>query len=208
MVADGARGHDRAGHGSAWRGRGGCDGILNLEVDDAAAAWARLRDAGAPVLLALRDEPFGQRHFILEGPGGVMVDVIENMSAGAGIRRGVHAGMRARMRATTRSFPAPTSTRPARHPGHALRRHSTETRRIMDRDRRASARRAPRPTRDGAAWAVVRARWDVAVGSASERALAAAVLLDAASYPTPVVRAAAAVARRGVIQAITAPPLP
>ncbi|HZF68104.1 MAG TPA: VOC family protein, partial [Gemmatirosa sp.] len=53
--------------------------ILNFEVDDAAAVWARLRDAGAPVLLALRDEPFGQRHFILEGPGGVMVDVIENI---------------------------------------------------------------------------------------------------------------------------------
>ncbi len=53
--------------------------ILNFEVDDAAAAWERLRGAGVPVLLALRDEPFGQRHFILGGPGGVMVDVIENI---------------------------------------------------------------------------------------------------------------------------------
>jgi uncharacterized glyoxalase superfamily protein PhnB len=52
--------------------------ILNFEVDDAAAAWERLRGVGAPVLLALRDEPFGQRHFILEGPGRVMIDVIEN----------------------------------------------------------------------------------------------------------------------------------
>ncbi len=53
--------------------------ILNFEVPDAAAVWERLRGAGAPVLLALRDEPFGQRHFILEGPGGVMVDVVENI---------------------------------------------------------------------------------------------------------------------------------
>jgi catechol 2,3-dioxygenase-like lactoylglutathione lyase family enzyme len=53
--------------------------ILNFEVADAAAAWERLGAAGVPVLLALRDEAFGQRHFILEGPGGVMLDVIENI---------------------------------------------------------------------------------------------------------------------------------
>ncbi len=54
--------------------------ILNFEVADATAAWERLGGAGAPVLLALRDEPFGQRHFILEGPGSVMIDVIENIA--------------------------------------------------------------------------------------------------------------------------------
>lgn len=53
--------------------------ILNFEVEDAASEWERLRGAGAPVLLPLRDEAFGQRHFILEGPGGVMVDVIQNI---------------------------------------------------------------------------------------------------------------------------------
>ena len=53
--------------------------ILNFEVADAAAAWEQLGAAGIPVLLALRDEPFGQRHFILEGPGGVMLDVIQNI---------------------------------------------------------------------------------------------------------------------------------
>jgi len=53
--------------------------IVNVEVADAAAAWARLRAAGAAVVLPLRDEPFGQRHGIVAGPGDVLVDVIENI---------------------------------------------------------------------------------------------------------------------------------
>ncbi|WP_194395614.1 VOC family protein [Microbacterium atlanticum] len=52
--------------------------LLNVEVDDARAAYERLvADAGLPCVLALRDEPFGQRHFILVAPGDVLVDVIE-----------------------------------------------------------------------------------------------------------------------------------
>lgn len=53
--------------------------ILNFEVTDATALWDRLRDVGVPVLLALRDEPSGQRHFTLRGPGHVMIDEIENI---------------------------------------------------------------------------------------------------------------------------------
>ncbi|WP_203579273.1 VOC family protein [Microbacterium hibisci] len=52
--------------------------LLNVEVDDARAAYRRLvEDAGLECALALRDEPFGQRHFILVAPGGILVDVIE-----------------------------------------------------------------------------------------------------------------------------------
>lgn len=51
--------------------------LLNFEVEDAAAEWERLRDCGAAVLTPLRDEAWGQRHFILAGPGGTMIDVIE-----------------------------------------------------------------------------------------------------------------------------------
>lgn len=50
--------------------------LLNLEVEDVDAVHARLTAAGAPVLLALRDEPFGQRHFITQDPDGNLVDVI------------------------------------------------------------------------------------------------------------------------------------
>ena len=52
--------------------------LVNLEVDDARAAHRRLVvDGGLECVLALRDEPFGQRHFILTAPGGILVDVVQ-----------------------------------------------------------------------------------------------------------------------------------
>jgi uncharacterized glyoxalase superfamily protein PhnB len=51
--------------------------LLNFETADVDTEYRRLYDAGADVLLPLRDEPWGQRHFIVQGPGGVMVDVIK-----------------------------------------------------------------------------------------------------------------------------------
>lgn len=51
--------------------------ILNFEVDDPDAEYARLQAAGLPILLALRDEAFGQRHFITSDPNGVLIDIIK-----------------------------------------------------------------------------------------------------------------------------------
>lgn len=59
------------------RGRGAAGLLLNFEVDDPDAVYDRLRAAGLPMRLALRDEPFGQRHFITEDPNGVLIDVIK-----------------------------------------------------------------------------------------------------------------------------------
>lgn len=50
--------------------------LLNFEVEDVDAIHARLADAGLPMLVDLRDEPFGQRHFITRDPNGVLIDVI------------------------------------------------------------------------------------------------------------------------------------
>lgn len=50
--------------------------ILNFEVDEVDAEFARLVEEGLPMLLPLRDEPFGQRHFITRDPNGVLIDVI------------------------------------------------------------------------------------------------------------------------------------
>ena len=50
--------------------------ILSFEVADAAADTVRLADAGVPIVQALRDEVFGQRHFIAADPNGIFVDVI------------------------------------------------------------------------------------------------------------------------------------
>ena len=50
--------------------------ILNFEVADVDAEYQRLRSAGLAVKLPLRDEDFGQRHFITADPNGVLIDVI------------------------------------------------------------------------------------------------------------------------------------
>lgn len=58
------------------RGRTAAGLLINFEVDDVDAQYERLRGAGLPIRLALRDEDFGQRHFITEDPNGVLIDVI------------------------------------------------------------------------------------------------------------------------------------
>ena len=52
--------------------------LLNIEVDDVDREYARMT-ASDEVQLALdiRSEDFGQRHFIVAAPGGVLVDVIQ-----------------------------------------------------------------------------------------------------------------------------------
>ncbi|PPK92617.1 putative glyoxalase superfamily protein PhnB [Kineococcus xinjiangensis] len=56
--------------------------LLNLEVDDVDAQWHRLVvDEGLPPVLDLRSEPFGQRHFIVADPNGVLIDVITPIPA-------------------------------------------------------------------------------------------------------------------------------
>lgn len=59
-------------------GRGKVSGLLiNFEVKDPDAIYERVVAAGLPILRSLRDEPFGQRHFITSDPNGVLIDVIK-----------------------------------------------------------------------------------------------------------------------------------
>ncbi len=53
--------------------------LLNFEVADAGAVVDRLLAAGIEEVQPLRDEPFGQRHAILLGPDGVLLDVIQEI---------------------------------------------------------------------------------------------------------------------------------
>ncbi|MEU3748063.1 MULTISPECIES: VOC family protein [Streptomyces] len=51
--------------------------LLNFEVDDVDAEHRRLvTEAGLREVLPLRTEDFGQRHFIVAAPDGVLIDVI------------------------------------------------------------------------------------------------------------------------------------
>ena len=51
--------------------------LINFEVDDPDALYESVQKAGLPILRTLRDEPFGQRHFITADPNGVLIDVIK-----------------------------------------------------------------------------------------------------------------------------------
>ncbi|WP_420332924.1 VOC family protein [Roseibium sp.] len=62
---------------ASGRGKGAGGLLLNFEVEDVDRIYETLRQKGLPMLLELRDEPFGQRHFITQDPNGVMIDVIK-----------------------------------------------------------------------------------------------------------------------------------
>lgn len=66
--------------------------LLNFEVEDVDAVHARLKAAGLPMLLELRDEPFGQRHFITADPNGVLIDVIKPIPPSAAFAAQYEAG--------------------------------------------------------------------------------------------------------------------
>jgi uncharacterized glyoxalase superfamily protein PhnB len=51
--------------------------VLTLEVDDAEAALREVETTGIVPAVSLRDEPWGQRHFMLRDPAGVWVDVVQ-----------------------------------------------------------------------------------------------------------------------------------
>ncbi len=54
--------------------------IISLEVDDVDTRWEAARDAGAEMIVDVRDEPWGQRHFVTVDPNGLMIDVVQSIS--------------------------------------------------------------------------------------------------------------------------------
>lgn len=57
--------------------------LINFEVEDPDAVHERIVAAGLPILRSLRDEAFGQRHFIFADPNGVLIDVIKPIQPSA-----------------------------------------------------------------------------------------------------------------------------
>ncbi len=58
----------------AYDGRGV---IFSLEVADVDAAHAEARERGLKIVLDLRSEDWGQRHFCLEDPNGLHLDIVQ-----------------------------------------------------------------------------------------------------------------------------------
>ncbi|NLE81185.1 MAG: glyoxalase [Rhodococcus sp.] len=51
--------------------------LVSIEVDDATALHEHAVESGLQIAMTLRDEDFGQRHFMTVDPDGLLVDVIE-----------------------------------------------------------------------------------------------------------------------------------
>jgi hypothetical protein len=60
----------------------GTSNFITMDAPDVAALWHELKPRLQDVIVPLQDEPWGQRHFICRLPGGVMVDVVQQLSAG------------------------------------------------------------------------------------------------------------------------------
>lgn len=53
--------------------------LINYEVSDVDGYYERLKNEGLPIVLELKSEEWGQRHFITEDPNGLLIDVIQNI---------------------------------------------------------------------------------------------------------------------------------
>lgn len=51
--------------------------IFSLEVDNADSAYAEARENSLNIVLELRSEDWGQRHFCIEDPNGIHIDVVQ-----------------------------------------------------------------------------------------------------------------------------------
>ena len=53
--------------------------ILSFETKDVDTAFAYVQKPGLLVVAPIKSEDWGQRHFILQDPNGILVDVIHNI---------------------------------------------------------------------------------------------------------------------------------
>lgn len=49
---------------------------LTIEVEDVDAYYKELQEKGVPIALALKDEPWGDRHFSIVDPNGIGIDIV------------------------------------------------------------------------------------------------------------------------------------
>ncbi len=59
--------------------------ILTLDFDDVDAVYENLvdKDAIGDIVLSIRDEPWGQRHFMFRDPAGLLVDAVQRITPSA-----------------------------------------------------------------------------------------------------------------------------
>ena len=50
---------------------------ITIDVEDVDATCERLRGLGVTIEVPLRDEPWGDRHFVIRDPNGIGVDIVQ-----------------------------------------------------------------------------------------------------------------------------------
>ncbi len=55
---------------------GGTGMYFTIEIDDVDSLYAQLKDKGLEIKIELRDEPWGDRHFAIEDPNGIGIDLV------------------------------------------------------------------------------------------------------------------------------------
>ena len=50
---------------------------LTIEVDDVDSIYNELKKKGVPIKVEIRNEPWGDRHFAIEDPNGIGIDIVK-----------------------------------------------------------------------------------------------------------------------------------
>ncbi|PSL27761.1 glyoxalase/bleomycin resistance protein/dioxygenase superfamily protein [Dyadobacter jiangsuensis] len=59
---------------NAFQGQGM---YLTIEVDDVDKLYKELQNKGVPIKIDIRDEPWGDRHFAIQDPNGIGIDLVK-----------------------------------------------------------------------------------------------------------------------------------
>ena len=53
--------------------------IYSFEVEQVDQEYEKFKNEGTPILLPIRTEDWGQRHFMIKDPGGMIIDVVQTI---------------------------------------------------------------------------------------------------------------------------------
>lgn len=70
---------DQPSQPQIFQGEYSGDGVIfSLEVEDADAAFMAAKSKALNIVLDLRSEDWGQRHFVIQDPNGVYLDIVQS----------------------------------------------------------------------------------------------------------------------------------
>jgi uncharacterized glyoxalase superfamily protein PhnB len=58
---------------------GGEGVVYSFEVDDAKKEFERIKELKVEIIFDLKDEEWGQRHFMLKDPSGMIIDIVQQL---------------------------------------------------------------------------------------------------------------------------------